>query len=79
MATIPPITNPTPEEVLATFHHIGTQPLQHGWIPSAILRTLVARGVYLAGHITSPEDQAEFDLIDQELANRVLGRDPALR
>jgi hypothetical protein len=79
MASIPPTTNPTPEEILYTFHNLGARPLQPSLIGSTILRVLVARGLYLGGHITSPEEQDEFDLIDQELANRMMGRDTALK
>jgi hypothetical protein len=48
-------------------------------VQSALLRDLVARGVYLAEHKSSSADQDEFDLVHQELANRLMGRDAAFK
>jgi hypothetical protein len=64
---------------LATFIDMGTQPLRLDLISSTHIRNLTARGVYLAGHIQSSADQTEFNVVQQELANRMLGREPALR
>jgi hypothetical protein len=72
-------TNPTPEEILAAFQELGMNPIPLWEIGSTHIRVITARGVYLAGHISSPQDQDEFDAIEQELANRVFGRRPAIK
>lgn len=72
-------TNPTPEEVLEAFRDLGTSSILLWQITSIHIRVLTARGVYLAGNILTLEDQDEFDAIEQELANRVLGRVPLLK
>jgi hypothetical protein len=73
---VPPITNPTPEVVLATFNSIGTRTIPSDQIESSLLRNLVARAVTLAGNILTQDDQLELDEIRQELAMRLLGREP---
>jgi hypothetical protein len=73
------ITNPTPAEVLEEFRDLGMSPIPLWEITRVHIRVLTARGVYLAGIISTPEDQDEFDAIEQELANRVMGRVPLLR
>jgi hypothetical protein len=72
-------TNPTPEEVLEAFRDLGTLSIPLSHVTSVHVRILTARGVHLAGHIGSSEDQDEFDAIEQELANRVMGRVPFLK
>jgi hypothetical protein len=72
-------TNPTPEEVLAEFQALGKIPILLWQITSVHIRDLTARGVYLADHVSTPEDQDEFDAVEQELANRVMGRAPLLK
>jgi hypothetical protein len=76
---MPPTTNPSPAEVLAAFRDLGTQSIPLEMIPGVHIRDLVARGVYLAGHITLAGDQLEFNTIEQELANRVMGRNGLLK
>jgi hypothetical protein len=72
-------TNPTPEEVLAAFQDLGAVPILSWQVTSTHIRVLTARGIYLAGNILTSEDQTEFNAIEQELANRVMGRSPLLK
>jgi len=72
-------TNPTPAEVLAAFRGLGTSPILLWQITSIHIRVLTARGVYLASTISTPADQDEFNAIEQELAERVMGRSPLLK
>jgi hypothetical protein len=72
-------TNPTPGEVLAEFRDLGTSPILLWQVTSIHVRVLTARGVYLAGAILTGEDQDEFNAIEQELANRMMGRSPLLK
>jgi hypothetical protein len=74
-----PTTNPTPAQVLAAFRDLGLDPIPLWEIPLVQLRNLTARGLHLSGHISSPADQTEFNTIEQELANRVMGRAPLLK
>jgi hypothetical protein len=74
-----PVTNPTPEEVLDAFRELGLNPIPLWLIPSVHIRVLVARGIYLAANILVPGDEEEFLAIEQELANRVMGRVPLLK
>lgn len=72
-------TNPTPAEVLAEFRALGKIQILLWQITSVHIRNLTARGVYLAGNALTPEDEDEFDVIEQELANRMMGRVPFLK
>lgn len=72
-------TNPTPAEVLAEFRALGEIPILSWQITSVHIRDLTARGIYLADHVSTPGQQDEFDAIEQELANRVMGRAPLLK
>lgn len=76
---MPETTNPTPEEVLEWFRDLGIGPIPLWEIPNVHIRVLAARGVHLAGHISTTVDQDEFNAIEQELANRVMGRVPVLK
>ena len=72
-------TNPTSAEVLAEFQALGTISILPWRVTSIHIRDLTARGVYLSGNISTPSDQDEFDAIEQELANRMMGRSPLLK
>jgi hypothetical protein len=72
-------TNPTPAEVLEAFRDLGLDPIPSWAITNIHIRVLTARGIYLAGHIATPAEQDEFDVIEQELANRAMGRSPLLK
>jgi hypothetical protein len=72
-------TNPTQDEVLEAFRDLGKDPILLWQITSVHIRVLTARGMYLADHIESSENQDEFNAIEQELANRVMGRVPLLK
>lgn len=74
-----PTTNPTPDEVLEAFRGFGVNPIPSWEITIVHIRVLVARGVYLASTGSTQEDQDEFDAVEQELANRMMGRRPALK
>jgi hypothetical protein len=74
-----PTTNPTPAEVLAAFRDLGMEPVPVWAVSSFHIRVLTARGLYLADHISTPDDQDEFDAIEQELAERMMGRVPLLK
>jgi hypothetical protein len=74
-----PTTNPTPEEVLAEFRDLGTGPIPPWEVTKVHIRVLTARGVYLAARAFTIQEQDEFDAIEQELANRVIGRAPYLK
>ena len=74
-----PTTNPTPAEVLEAFRDLGMIPIPLWEISSIHIRVLTARGLYLAATVSGPDEQNEFDAIEQELANRMMGRRPVLK
>jgi len=74
-----PTTNPTPAEVLEWFRDLGIGPIPLFQITAVHIRVLTARGIYLAGNAVTSDEQTEFEAIEQELANRVMGRSPLLK
>ena len=72
-------TNPTPEEVLADFRDLGMSHIPSWEIPKIHIRVLTARGIYLGANNLVSVNITEFEEIEQEIANRVMGRSPLLK
>ena len=76
---IPPVTNLSPEEVLAKFSDLGVFPISMAELSNTHLRVVVSRGLRLAATGSTPEEHAEFDAVYQELAMRMMGRNQAFK
>jgi hypothetical protein len=63
------------DPIVQTFQALGQIPIPHEKIDHAPLKDLVARSLQLA---TDPVDPVEWQLIYEEIARRMMGKEPLL-